>query len=76
MNIKVEIINVLSRKSGQKNITGKTKIDSLGIDSLDLMELIMEAETKIGGELPDEVVTSLKNKTVEEVIAELEKVAK
>ena len=75
MNIKEQIITTLSKNTKVK-VTTATKVSDLGIDSLDLMDLIMEAEQKIGGELSEEVITSLKDKTVGEIVKELEKVAK
>ncbi len=75
MNIKEQIIKTLSKNTKIK-VTEATKISDLGIDSLDLMDLVIEAEEKIGGELSEEVITSLKEKTVGEIIKELEKVAK
>ncbi|TCG10400.1 acyl carrier protein [Mycoplasma todarodis] len=75
MNIKQEIIKTLSKNTKIK-VNEETKVSDLGIDSLDLMDLVIEAEEKIGGELSEEVITSLKEKTVGEIIKELEKVAK
>ncbi|CAM9117572.1 phosphopantetheine-binding protein [Mycoplasma todarodis] len=75
MNIKEQIIKTLSKNTKIK-VTEATKISDLGIDSLDLMDLVIEAEEQIGGELSEEVITSLKEKTVGEIIKELEKVAK
>ncbi len=72
MNIKNEVINTL-KKASKVSISEKTKISELKIDSLDLMELVMEAEEKIGVELSDEVIAGLKNKTIGEVIIEFEK---
>ncbi len=76
MNIKQEIIKNLKLKSGNSKISETTKISDLNIDSLDLMELVMDAENKVGAELSDKVITQLKTKTVGDVIKELEKVAK
>ncbi len=75
MNIKEQIIKTLEANTKVK-VSATTKISDLGIDSLDLMDLIMEAEEKIGGELSENVITSLKDKTVGEIVKELEKVAK
>ncbi len=75
MDIKQEIIKTLSKNTKIK-VTEGTKVSTLGIDSLDLMDLVIEAEEKIGGELSEEVITTLKDKTVGEIIKELEKVAK
>ncbi|MCP4336800.1 MAG: acyl carrier protein [Mycoplasma sp.] len=76
MDIKKEIISNLKNKSNSNKITEDTKISDLNIDSLDLMELVMNAEEKLGAELPDDVITTLKTKTVGDVIKEMEKVAK
>jgi acyl carrier protein len=37
---------MLSEKTGKTNISGNTDLRSLGIDSLDLVEIVMQAEEK------------------------------
>jgi acyl carrier protein len=46
MDYKKEFINMLSEKTGKTNINGNTDLRSLGIDSLDLVEIVMQAEEK------------------------------
>ncbi len=73
MNIKDEILKTLTKNTKIK-VTMKSKISDLSIDSLDLMDLIMETEKKIGKELSDEIITTLKDKTVGEIVKEFEKI--
>jgi acyl carrier protein len=46
MDYKAEFIKMLSEKTGKTNISGNTDLRSLGIDSLDLIEIVMQAEEK------------------------------
>jgi acyl carrier protein len=46
MDYKTEFIKMLSEKTGKTNISGSTDLRSLGIDSLDLVEIVMQAEEK------------------------------
>lgn len=46
MDYKAEFIKMLSEKTGKSNINGSTDLRSLGIDSLDLVEIVMQAEEK------------------------------
>jgi acyl carrier protein len=46
MDYKTEFIKMLSEKTGKTNISGNTDLRSLGIDSLDLVEIVMQAEEK------------------------------
>lgn len=46
MNYYQEFVNLLSSKVKGKEITPETELKSLGIDSLDLVEIVMDAEEK------------------------------
>ena len=48
MNYYQEFVNLLSSKVKGKEITPETELKSLGIDSLDLVEIVMEAEEEFG----------------------------
>ena len=46
MDYLASFIELLAERSNSNNITGETELRSLGIDSLDLVEIVMEAEEK------------------------------
>ena len=46
MDYLASFIELLAERSNNTNITGETELRSLGIDSLDLVEIVMEAEEK------------------------------
>jgi acyl carrier protein len=46
MDYLASFIELLAERSNSTNITGETELRSLGIDSLDLVEIVMEAEEK------------------------------
>jgi len=48
MDYLASFIDLLSTRTNSKDITGETELRSLGIDSLDLVEIVMEAEEKFG----------------------------
>lgn len=48
-------------------IHSTTKLDSLGLDSLEFLELIQQIETETGHKIPDEVIAK------SEVVADLER---
>ena len=55
----------------EDKITEETDLqEDLGADSLDLVEIIMEIETRFGIEIPDEDIFSLK--TMNDVISYIE----
>lgn len=72
MDYKTEFIKMLTAKTGKKDINGSTDLRSLGIDSLDLVEIVMEAEEKFkitfsndelnGFKLVDDVVKAINTK--------------
>lgn len=60
MNIKEEVINELESKLGLKDLTEESKLIDLGIDSLDVVEYLLELEEKYSIEFPPEEMQGLK----------------
>ena len=54
------------KKLTNKNFDLKTKIEDLNIDSLDLVELIVEAEDELNIRIEDELLTSIE--TVSDIL--------
>ncbi|MFV8499683.1 phosphopantetheine-binding protein [Mycoplasma sp. VS424B] len=68
MDNKKEIILLeLKKLSKKKNISEDDNIKEIGIDSLDLAELLFEAEAKFGIEISDEQLRNVE--TVKDVIS-------
>ena len=65
MDYKTEFIKMLSEKTGKTNISGNTDLRSLGIDSLDLVEIVMQAEEKFKVTFSNDELNGFK--TVEDV---------
>lgn len=67
----IKAILVKHLKIDPAKITETTNLqEDLGADSLDLVEIIMEIETKFGIEIPDEDIFALK--TMNDVISYIE----
>ena len=67
----IKAILVKHLKIDPNTITENTKLqEDLGADSLDLVEIIMEFETKFGLEIPDEDI--LKFKTIGDAVKYIE----
>ncbi len=67
----IKAILVKHLKIDPAKITETTNLqEDLGADSLDLVEIIMEIETKFGIEIPDEDIFGLK--TMNDVISYIE----
>ncbi|SJZ45759.1 acyl carrier protein [Mycoplasmopsis verecunda] len=66
-NRKEIILLELKKLSKKKNISLDDNIKEIGIDSLDLAELVFEAEAKFGVELSDEQLAEIK--TVKDIIS-------
>ncbi|WP_338969613.1 acyl carrier protein [Spiroplasma endosymbiont of Labia minor] len=64
-----EIKKVLKQKGAKGEITNSTLFDSLGLDSLDIMDMVVTLEEKTGVTFSDE--TLLEIKSVEDLIREL-----
>ena len=55
----IDIIGELDINVDKNNITSDTTLKSLGIDSLDIFNLLVELETKTGKKIPDDDVDKL-----------------
>ncbi len=71
MNKLEEIKNMFAEKVKVDNINPNMELKALGLDSLDLVELIMDIEEKYGVEFSNEELMSFK--TVEDVLKSIEK---
>ncbi len=70
MDYKKEFIALLQEKVGNKKIDENTDLRGLGIDSLDLVEIIMAAEEKFGVQFTNEELNGFQ--TVKDVLAAIE----
>lgn len=59
MNILEELKKTLKSKGVNKSITPQTNFKDLGLDSLDLMDLIIDAEKKLNILIPDEKLNEI-----------------
>lgn len=57
-----EVITNKMKGLHPKNPQGEKLYEDLGLDSLDVMEIIMECEIKLGVKIPDEMCVGLKIK--------------
>ncbi len=57
---KQEIVFDIIKKRTDKKFDKSTEISLLGLDSLDLIELVMEIEKEFNVKIPDEKLTSIK----------------
>ncbi len=64
-----EIISIIQDKTKNDKISKSTELKNLGIDSLDLLDLVIEAEHKFNVHLEDEKLIELK--TVGDFIKEI-----
>ncbi len=71
MNKLEEIKNMFAEKVKVDNINPNMELKALGLDSLDLVELIMDIEEKYGVEFSNEELMGFK--TVEDVLKSIEK---
>ncbi|QZE12054.1 phosphopantetheine-binding protein [Mycoplasma sp. Ms02] len=60
MNLEQKILDRIS-KVARKEVSLHDTFDSLNIDSLDLAELVMEAEDELGITVPDEELMKIKS---------------
>ena len=70
MNAKEILTNVMSKRVDISNITEDTLLTSLGLDSLDLVEVMLDIEETAGIEFEDEKIGAVK--TVKDVLAAIE----
>lgn len=68
MTISSQICAVIERETGQA-VTPATPIESLGVDSLEFVNLLLELSNEIGGEIPDSRIPHIK--TVGDIVVEL-----
>ncbi len=71
MNKLEEIKKMFADKVKVDNVDPNMELKALGLDSLDLVELIMDIEDKYGVEFSNEELMSFK--TVEDVLKSIEK---
>jgi acyl carrier protein len=77
MNVKEEIINLLCEKLGYEKAQlneDKDLVNDLGIDSLDMVEIIMGTEEKFGVKIDDDKIREIK--TVGDLIKKAEELTK
>lgn len=60
MDIKNEVIKELESRLGLKDLSEDSKLIDLGIDSLDVVEYLLELEEKYSIEFPPEEMQGLK----------------
>ncbi len=69
IELEKKIIDIIHQKTNKDNITKDTELKNLGIDSLDLLDLVIEAEHKFNIHLEDDRLITLK--TVDDFIKEI-----
>ena len=57
----------------RENVTPESTLESLGLDSLDLIELMFEVEDAFNIRVPQEAGTALKTATVQDIIDNIQK---
>lgn len=74
MNIHNEIIKELKSKGAKGKLTAKTQFSTIGLDSLDLMDMITVLEDRLSIFVSDDKLLEIKTiQHLENVIAELTK---
>lgn len=75
MNILNEIHKIVKENYPQvkEKITPKTKLKSVGLDSLDLVEIALKLEKIHSVQIDDSKLMELQTKTVQDLITEIEK---
>jgi acyl carrier protein len=71
MNAEKEVIEVISKVAKGKEVTADSNIKDLGLDSLDVVDMLMDIEDKYNIEFENEEMTSFV--TIRDVIASVEK---
>ncbi|WHQ37268.1 acyl carrier protein [Spiroplasma sp. SV19] len=74
MDVLNEIKKVLKEHGVSKQVDLNTEFKSLGLDSLDLMDLVIGAEKKFGIQIPDDKLTDIK--TVADLVKIIEEIKK
>ncbi len=70
MEYKETLKKILSKISKKNDITGETALKDLGLDSLDLVEVLMEAEEELNIQFDEDEMLNLK--TVQDVYDAIE----
>lgn len=65
MKYKDEVFRIIKTQTS-KNFDENTNIRELGLDSLDLVELVVEFEEKIGVDIPNDKIASIK--TIKDIL--------
>jgi acyl carrier protein len=71
MNAEKEVIEAISKVAKGKEVTLDSNIKELGMDSLDVVDMLMDIEDKYGIEFENEEMTSLV--TIRDVVNSVEK---
>lgn len=71
MNIEERLIKIVQQNVDVKNITRESSLSSLGLDSIDVANVLFEIENEFNIRFEDEEMMSLK--TVNDVIVSIEK---
>ena len=71
MNAEKEVIEVISKVAKGKEVTVDSNIKDLGLDSLGVVDMLMDIEDKYNIEFENEEMTSFV--TIRDVIASVEK---
>ncbi|WP_231918043.1 MULTISPECIES: acyl carrier protein [unclassified Spiroplasma] len=74
MDVLTEIRKVLKERGVSKQVDLNTEFKALGLDSLDLMDLVIEAEKKFGIKISDDKLMDIK--TVADLVKIIEEVKK
>ncbi|KAF0851992.1 MAG: acyl carrier protein [Spiroplasma poulsonii] len=74
MDVLNEVKKVLKEHGVSKQVDLNTEFKSIGLDSLDLMDLVIEAEKKIGIQIPDDKLMDIK--TVADLVKIIEEIKK
>lgn len=71
MSIKEQVTEIISKKCNVQNINENDELTALGLDSLDLVESLLEIEDKLGIQFESNEMMELK--TVKQVLDLIEK---
>mgnify|MGYP003327369405 CR=1 FL=1 len=71
MSIKEQVTEIISKKCNVKNINENDELTALGLDSLDLVESLLEIEDKLGIQFESNEMMELK--TIKQVLDLIEK---
>lgn len=71
MDYKDKLEKIICKVSKNKNITPETSLKDLGLDSLDLVEVLMEVEEELNIQFDEDEMVNLK--TVQDVYNSIER---